>query len=255
MEKDYNISIDIHIEDSLRSTGILFPETDEQMSIYEETITLKELPLKFQKPTFVFERSKQTIKVRNCSDVDRTILAGHIINMCNTEDFGRVKFQKLLYLVEHTFQLNMNSDYQRKAAGPYDGSMIKQIEQKLQQYSFYRIPQEQTDNRRVYYVPLSYSESLDDLFKQNFRHEYGKIDAFLNVFRQLSWDQCEIIATLYAVWNNRIIKGQLITDELLKADFLAWDSNKQRYEHRILKALQWMKQNKVIPIGWGKEIE
>jgi type I restriction enzyme S subunit len=255
MEKDYNISIDIHIEDSLRSTGILFPETDEQMSIYEETITLKELPLKFQKPTFVFERSKQTIKVRNCSDVDRTILAGHIINMCNTEDFRRVKFQKLLYLVEHTFQLNMNSDYLRKAAGPYDGSMIKQIEQKLQQYNFYRIPQEQTDNRRVYYIPLSYSESLDDLFKQNFRHEYEKIDAFLNVFRQLSWDQCEIIATLYAVWNNRIIKGQLITDELLKADFLAWDSNKQRYEHRILKALQWMKQNKVIPIGWGKEIE
>ena len=93
MDKDFNIDMDIYVEDSLRSSGCLFPETDKQMTVYEKTVELKELPLKFQTPTFVFNKVQLNNKARNCSDVDRTVLAGHIINMCNTEDFGRVKFQ------------------------------------------------------------------------------------------------------------------------------------------------------------------
>lgn len=33
-----------YIKDLLKSTGYLFPETDEQMSIYEANVTLRELP-------------------------------------------------------------------------------------------------------------------------------------------------------------------------------------------------------------------
>lgn len=255
MEKDFKIGIDIYVEDSLRSSGCLFPESDEQMTVYETTIKLKELPLKFQKPNFVFNKVQRNNKARNCSDVDRTILAGHIINMCNTEDFGRVKFQKLLYLVEHVFQLDMHSNYQRKAAGPYDRTMINQIELKLQQYNFFRIPQNLTDNKRVYYIPISGAEMLNELFHKNFSQEYGRIDKFLSQFKQLSWEQCEIIATLYAVWNNRIIASLPITDDLLKSDFLAWDPNKSKYKNRLDKALQWMRSKSLIPIGWGKIID
>lgn len=255
MEKDFKIDIDIYVEDSLRSSGCLFPETDEQMTIYEKTIELKELPTKFQKPTFVFNKDQRNITARSCSDVDRTVLAGHIINMCNTEDFGRVKFQKLLYLVEHFFQLDMHSNYQRKAAGPYDRAMINQIEQKLQQYNFFRIPQEHTDNKRVYYIPISGAEMLNELFRKNFSQEHSKIDEFLSQFNQLSWKQCEIIATLYAVWNNRIIASLPITDDLLKSDFLAWDPNKSKYKYRLDRALKWMRGNNIIPLGWGKIID
>ena len=35
-----------YIKDLLKSTGYLFPETDEQMSIYEANVTLRELPEK-----------------------------------------------------------------------------------------------------------------------------------------------------------------------------------------------------------------
>lgn len=43
-----------YIKDLLKSTGYLFPETDEQMSIYEANVTLRELPEKFRTPEFVF---------------------------------------------------------------------------------------------------------------------------------------------------------------------------------------------------------
>ena len=82
-----------YIKDLLKSTGYLFPETDEQMSIYEANVTLRELPEKFRTPEFVFNAVENQRSSKHCTDMDKAILAGHIINTCNMKDFGRVKFQ------------------------------------------------------------------------------------------------------------------------------------------------------------------
>ena len=81
------------------------------------------------------------------------------------------------------------------------------------------------------------------------------IDTFLFKFHKATMEQCEIVATLYAVWNNRIIRHQEITDELLKADFLAWDPHKYKYRDRVMKALIWMRKENIIPVGWGDIVE
>lgn len=125
-----------YIKDLLKSTGYLFPETDEQMSIYEANVTLRELPEKFRTPEFVFNAVQNQRSSKHCTDMDKAILAGHIINTCNMKDFGRVKFQKLLYLVEHVCLLNLRSNYIRQTAGPYDGILLKRVETMLQQYHF-----------------------------------------------------------------------------------------------------------------------
>ncbi len=39
----------------LKSSGYLFPETDEQMAAYEAGARLRELPEKFRTPEFVFK--------------------------------------------------------------------------------------------------------------------------------------------------------------------------------------------------------
>ena len=98
-------------------------------------------------------------------------------------------------------------------------------------------------------------EELDDLFRKNFPTECDMIDTFLFKFHKATMEQCEIVATLYAVWNNRIIRQQEITDELLKADFLAWDPHKYKYRDRVMKALIWMRKDNIIPVGWGDIVE
>lgn len=250
-----NIDFELFLDNTLKCNGFLFPETDEQMIAFEKQMQLEELPNKFQTSSFVFERKALITHTRQCSDVECSIVAGHIINQCNTDDFGRVKFQKLLYLVEHVFQLDFNSNYQRKAAGPHDKYLLCRIETKLQQYNFYQIPQDKRDNKRVHYIPLSSAIELSDLFAEHFSSEKDAIDLFLLQFKRATWEQCEIIATLYAVWNNRILKKQVVSDILLKQDFLDWDPNKAKYKHRIDAALTWMKDKNIIPKGWGKIIE
>lgn len=43
------------IVDLMKSSGYLFPETDEQMAAYEAGTRLRELPEKFRTPEFVFK--------------------------------------------------------------------------------------------------------------------------------------------------------------------------------------------------------
>lgn len=201
------------------------------------------------------ETKKITLLPNYCNVHKRTILAGYILNQCHTEDFGRVKFMKLLYLVEHICYLDFNSQYIKKAAGPYDENLIREIEQKLSQMQFYQIQQDKKDNKRVHYTRLECADELDSLFAANFVNEKEAVDGLLAKFKNSTWEQCEIIATLYAVWNNRIIQHGLINDALLTQDFLDWDKNKAKYKDRLNAALDWMRKNDIIPNGYGKLIE
>ena len=77
----------------------------------------------------------------------------------------------------------------------------------------------------------------------------------LQKFNNKSWEFCEMISTMYAVWNNRIIKNQTINKEELKKDFLAWDEKKIKYQDQLDYVIEWMKKEDLVPIGFGKYIE
>lgn len=59
---------EVYIKDLLKSTGYLFPETDEQMSIYEANVMLRELPEKFRTPEFVFNAIQNQRSSKHCTD-------------------------------------------------------------------------------------------------------------------------------------------------------------------------------------------
>ncbi|GET27451.1 hypothetical protein NT017_37800 [Prolixibacter sp. NT017] len=220
------------------------PKTEE-----EELPTAVELKVVYKKP----KAHKGTS--RKCDRAERAILAGHIINHTYREDFGRVKFQKLLHLTEYHCQIDIDSNYVQKVAGPYDRELIKVIESTLKRFRFFEIRESKRTGKRVTYKPLAAASELDNFFRKDFPKETKRIDSLLNKFARFSYEECEIISTLYAVWNNRIIREQPVTDELLKQDFLEWDKHKAKYTDRLDNALRWMEKEDIIPVGWGKLIE
>jgi type I restriction enzyme S subunit len=185
----------------------------------------------------------------------QTIIAGHIINLNNTTDFGRVKFQKLLYLTEYICKIDFDSHYIQKVAGPYDEVLIKTIEADFNRLRLFTVIQDKTDYKRVNYNALPSAHELERSFLEYFPDESVIINNTLLKFRPLSWGECELVATLYAVWNNRIIKSEPISDDLLYNDFMAWDKQKIKYKDIFYKWLFWMKDERIIPDGWGKYIE
>jgi hypothetical protein len=107
-------------------------------------------------------------------------------------------------------------------------------------------------NRIVAGAKQEKSTNYYDLFTEE---EFQRVDLVIHYFRKYSYEQPEIVSTLYAVWNNRIIRNQPATDDLIIEDFLEWDKQKLRYKERLQPALDWMRDVGIVPNGWGEVIE
>lgn len=187
------------------------------------------------------------------------VIAGHIVNtLYQSQGWGRTKLQKALHLSSYYSQADLGACYIRNTAGPDDQSFMNQIDLKFKQYHHVEVfPNITLDGKKHYvYRPTEDIHILEKVYDGYPEITRQKIDFILS--KMSSWDlaQSEIISTLYAVWNNRIIKNLPISDDLLLADFYKWSEHKSEYSSaKVLKMLDYMRKENIIPIGWGKYIE
>lgn len=184
----------------------------------------------------------------------RKMLACYIINQSLLDpNFGDTKFEKLLHLSDYwAIQRNFQQRYYQKAAGPYDNAFTRQFFQQVLKAKWYKKIPYGNMNRIVAGEKQEKSTNTYGFFTEE---ELAKVDQLITYFRKYTYEQPEIISTLYAVWNNRLILGQEISDSFLKQDFLDWDEKKKKYKDRLDGALQWMRDEGLVPDGWGKLIE
>lgn len=187
------------------------------------------------------------------------VIAGHIVNtLYQSQGWGRTKLQKALHLSSYYSQSDLGACYIRNTAGPDDQSFMNQIDLKFKQYHHVEVfPKITLDGKKHYvYRPTENIRILEKVYDGYPEITRQKIDFILS--KMSSWDlaQSEIISTLYAVWNNRIIKNLPISDDLLLTDFYKWSEHKSEYSSaKVLKMLDYMRKENIIPIGWGKYIE
>ena len=191
--------------------------------------------------------------------VDAHILAGHIVNrLWQSKGWGRTKLQKSLHLIGYCVQLNLGNEYIRNTAGPDDQLLMNYIDQKFKQYRHVKIVKERWSDGTVHYsyFPTSLVQELEMAYERYPQDIREHIDMLLDKLSTMNLAGAEILSTLYAVWNNRIIKGEQVTDDLLLADFYAWSKHKADFEERkVRKALDYMRKENIIPVGWGKYID
>lgn len=56
------IDFELYLDNALKSYGYLFPETDEQMSIFEENMGEISLPKELDSPNFIFNSERKVFK-------------------------------------------------------------------------------------------------------------------------------------------------------------------------------------------------
>jgi restriction endonuclease S subunit len=213
-----------------------------------------------EKPVGEVIEFTQDAVVQKESDVEekaflkRKVLATYIINQSlNDPHFGDVKFEKLFYLSEcFILKRNFGQKYYVQAAGPYDNIFTRVYFKQIEQSKWFI--RRRNGNQYTFSKGENHDKSLNiySLFSDN---ELERINMLISYFKKWTYELPEIIATLYAVWNNRIIKQELVTDDLLKKDFLNWDEQKIKFKDRLDNALNWMQEKRIVPDGWGKVIE
>jgi len=182
----------------------------------------------------------------------RIVLAAEIVaRLHNDPNFHRVKFQKVLYLCEHYLGMDLEGNYWRQAAGPLDNRMLHSLENQMQRQKWFAT---RRDGQKITYLPLEKAGGHRKYFDDYWAEYREGLDSLLELMRPLNTQQSEIVATLFAAWNDLTIAGLPFTDEdILHEVRNNWHESKERFdEGRLRQALQWMRDKRLVPQGLGK---
>lgn len=184
----------------------------------------------------------------------RSAIGCYAVNKLAKEPyFGRTAAAKVLYLAQAHIGLKLDFHPEREAAGPLD-KWIYDFEKQGERNGWFAINQKST---KAGYIRYEYkpSTAMNEPAKQAenlmTQDEREKFDQLTNLLRDKNTEEVEIIATLFAVWNDFLIDGIKPTDEQIITDMREnWHEKKKRFTPAELgKWLNWMRKEKLIPRG------
>ena len=255
------------VYEAARNAKMIIQDSEEDdREIQHEVNQLETLPTKFLVSAATFQRvcdedNKQdehaAIAEPKAAKANhhfkRAVLAAAIVHELHEErTFGRVKLQKLLYLTEHHLALlELQGLYVRDAAGPHDNAMMRSVVSQMEKRKWYRAVKRE-GGKGEQYVPLENSGGHQKYFER-YCQDQQSFNSFLQLFRTLDTQRCEIVATLFAAWNDLLLEKQTANDDCIVAQVLKnWHEKKKAIpEDRWRKALGWMRVNNLIPQGLG----
>jgi len=179
----------------------------------------------------------------------RVVLAAEIASKLHNEpSLGRVKFQKLVYLCEHAAEMNLDSRYQKQAAGPFDNKFMHSIDKEFKKNKWFLVEKQVDRNiTRYRYLPLENSENYKRYYENYFKTLDEKIQFIIELFRKKKTDYTELAATVFACVKELTAQKEIIKKEELLHLFYSWSEKKKRFtEKEVMDVLKWLQENGLI---------
>lgn len=183
----------------------------------------------------------------------RAAVSGYVVSrLASKRNFGRTAHMKHLYLAESRLGLKLGGRYMRQAAGPLDTG-IYALEKQAEAADWYThcVETLPSGKEKVSYVPGKALKALAEEGVAVLGPLREEMDRLIDLMGGLTTEQVEIIATLFAAWNDALLDGHTPDDNwIVKEVREHWHASKQRFAPAELqKWLGWMRQNDVIPLG------
>ena len=150
-------------------------------------------------------REKSTTPdVKEAGTWERMILTVELIRRMRAaehQSFGRTMLVKMLYLIQHHLRIKgLRFNYERKDYGPY-ASEIHKVENPLQKQGWIYFSKQ---DGQVWYdlQEKADDETVQSRFEKSWGDVKGQIDEIVTYFHRFNAERAEIVATLYAAWND-----------------------------------------------------
>lgn len=198
----------------------------------------------------------ELLNPREQAAVDRSGIGCHVVHrLADRKTFGRTALAKFAYLAETHVGLEFNGQYLREAAGPLDPWIYRFEEEAAREHWFtFEGTSIHDGNRKIVYrkgeaLEAKASEAVAALPKA----QREELDRILKLLGGKPTEEIEIIATLFAVWNDFLIDGHSPSDEDIVTGFREqWHEKKQKFMAKSLHVwLDWMRRNDLVPTGRG----
>lgn len=218
----------------------------------KETIT--------KKPKKKTAKKKPPVPQKISTDIQAGVISKviqlHEDNPKYLNNLTHVKCEKISHLVEYHLQIPLGRVPVKDADGPDDYNHLKKVEHRASMAGYFKVVKKEIGH--TYSASRNITKAIDNLENKVTTEQKEQLDDLINLFLKFDLERAEIIATLYAGWNNLMIDGKTPTDdEIVYESRENWSKRKLTIKRECFyKALQWMRKKEValIPLGYGAKV-
>lgn len=168
-------------------------------------------------------------------------------------NFGHVKAEKIVHLVEAHLGIDLGREPVKAAAGPNDFFRLINAESRARKMKWFDVRKQKKDGAYVF----TKGDKFDALLLKTCNalgERAGEVDILINKLLPLNRRQAEIVATLYAAWNNLLLVGRASSDEDIVCEAREnWHDSKLKIERdKFFRGLKWMREQELVPTGKGR---
>lgn len=167
-------------------------------------------------------------------------------------NFGTVKAEKILHMVEAIGGIDLGRQPSREAAGPDDATHRHATWDWARSQRFFRF-NKRTGGGHDFEKLSFYSEMIEDA---RTAIAGSPVEKAIELLVDMDRDFAELIATTYAAWNNLIIDRCAATDDgIVLAARDNWHRDKLRFDaSRFHDAIRFIRSNGIVPNGTAKRV-
>lgn len=169
--------------------------------------------------------------------------------------FGHVKAEKIAHLVEAHLGIDLGREPVKAVAGPNDYPHLKKVESRAQKANWFTVRQQKDGGAYVF----TKAHGFDDLLGKTrlaLGDRAAAVDELMKLLLPLNTRQAEIVATLYAAWNNLLFLGRSPGDEeIVREARENWHASKLEIKReKFFRGLEWMRCQGLVPAGKGRYV-
>ncbi|MDO8810840.1 MAG: hypothetical protein Q7J38_02265 [Gallionella sp.] len=132
---------------------------------------------------------------------------------------------------------------------------LKKVESRAQKANWFVVRQQKADCAYVFHKQHGFDALLGKT-AQALGERATEVDALINLLLPLNTRQAEIVATLYAAWNNLLLLGRSPGDEDVVYEAREnWHTSKLEIaREKFFRGLEWMRKQGLVPLVCGCKI-
>jgi len=220
------------LEKGLMLLGLITPKSIEELEEKEE----------------LSEYEQKVVREKSNTYFKRAVLGAEIVSKLREEPtFGRIKFQKLVYLCEHISNMEL-SRYTKHAAGPFDNKFMHSINNEFKKQKWFETKNIKNGDYIVpKYFPLENLIAQKNYYKNYFANQDSHIQFIIELFRYKKTEETELAATVLACALELIATDRVSLDALIEI-FYGWHDKKKRFKiEQIVSSFEWLKEKSILP--------
>src|SRR5690606_27515984 len=159
--------------------------------------------------------------------------------------FHHVKAEKIVHLSEYILNIDLERNPVKDAAGPNDFTHAKKVESRARKAGFYSV------YKNGDYYDYHQGRNINSVIQKTKNSLGDKADSLSQIIDMLipmTTQQAEIVATVYAAWNNLLLIGNKFTDEDIVTEAREnWHKEKLKISRdKFFNAIEWMQKNELL---------